>query len=521
MLESSFTSKNRLYLTNWTPYSSAIDDIPPDPVSSLFEAISLDPPGIQHPLLLSLQAVSPEIRCRIGDTILSSSLGMAEVIASIRNSTAICACDGSMKQRRGSHAWILSSVESYVKLEGAGPSDGNPATMTSYRPELQGLVAQLSIIQLLTDTYSIVSGSITNACDNISAGHKVEDMLSSPALYTISPTVKEYDLLIVIRDLLISIPVTMVPVHVKGHKDDATASEDLTYLEQLNIECDRNAKAWLASNEGTEKSPQPTASVFDSERWAVLHGSIKLTSNIKDTVLQAYHGAATIHYIQEKYQWPPNSFDRVDWPAIGLSLTKLPAPQRVRHSKLMHSWLPVQTRTARYDKSTDNICPLCNLVPETQDHLFCCQNAEALANRTNTWSQCLETIRTTGKTCRHLLDAFGANGSQFLQIPPRQTPYITHSLPALLQSKFDAAVADQVSISWKFIFRGIIASAWGHLQEQYIHDIEKPKSRWTLETWQRKTVTALLTFGHSLWRYRNDTKFGKDKQTASRKLRES
>ena len=84
----------------------------------------------------------------------------------------------------------------------------------------------------------------------------------------------------------------MVPVHVKGKKEDITASEDLTYPEQLNIESDRNAKAWLASNEGLEKSPQPTASVLDSEHWAVLQGSIKLTSNKKDTVLQAYHGAA-------------------------------------------------------------------------------------------------------------------------------------------------------------------------------------------------------------------------------------
>ena len=41
-----------------------------------------------------------------------------------------------------------------------------------------------------------------------SAVHKVEDILSSPALYTISPTVKEYNLLIVNSDLLISIPAT-------------------------------------------------------------------------------------------------------------------------------------------------------------------------------------------------------------------------------------------------------------------------------------------------------------------------
>ena len=522
VLESGFASKNRLYLNHWTLYSNKIiDDLAPAPVISLFDTTLLDRPGTHHPMLLSIQTLSIEARRRVGDIIIPSSSDMSEVTAAITNSTAICVCDGSMKHRRGSHAWILSSVDTYVKLEGAGPSDGNPATMTSYRPELQGLVALLSIIHLLTDTYSISSGSITIACDNISAVHKVEDMISFPALYIISPTAKEYDLLIVIRELLISIPVTMIPVHVKGHKDNTTAWKDLTYPEQLNIECDRNAKAWLAANEGTEKSPQPTARVFESERWAVFKGTTKLTSNIKDTVLQAYHGAATEKYIKEKYAWPSATFDCIDWPAIDLSLAKLPSPQKVKHSKLMHSWLPVKTRTARYEKSTDNICPLCNLVPETQDHVFCCQNEDAVRHRISAWTQCLETIRITGKTNRHILDVFDSCGSQFLQLPPRQIPYISLPLHEILRPNFDAAVADQESIGWNFIFRGIIASTWGKLQNQYIQDIEKPKSRWSLGTWQRKTVTALLTFGHALWRHRNDTQFGKDKQTAARKLRET
>jgi hypothetical protein len=202
-----------------------------------------------------------------------------------------------------------------------------------------------------------------------------------------------------------------------------------------------------------------------------------LTSNIKETVLQAYHGAATIQYMKEKHQWPSDTFASIDWPVIALSLAKLPAPQRVKHSKLMHSWIPVKTRTARYEKSTDNICPLYNLVPETQDHIFCCQNVEALKHRTAAWTQCLETIRITGKTNRHILDVFDSCGTQFLQLPPRQIPYISLPLHEILRPNFDAAVADQESIGWNFIFRGIIASTWGKLQNQYIQDIEKPKSR--------------------------------------------
>jgi len=111
-------------------------------------------------------------------------------------------------------------------------------------------------------------------------------------------------------------------------------------------------------------SPQPTPCVFDSERWAVVHGTTKLTSNIKASVLDAYHGVATETCLFQKYKWALEIFTSINWPAIAMTFGKLSPLQRVKHSKLMHSWLPVQTPTARYAKSTDNLCPLCQLVPE-------------------------------------------------------------------------------------------------------------------------------------------------------------
>jgi len=186
----------------------------------------------------------------------------------------------------------------------------------------------------------------------------------------------------------------------------------------------------------------------------------------------------------------------------------------------MHSWLPVQTHTARYEKSTDNLCPLCQLVPETQDHIYCCQNPEAILHRVSAWHQCLESIRTKGKTCRYILDAFDTFGSPFLQLPQRTVPYIAVPLPGRLTPLYSTAVTDQTSIGWNYLFRGIAASSWGPLQALYMKDFEQPTTRWSLDSWQRVTVTALLDFGHALWRFRNDVKFGKDKISAARKRRE-
>jgi hypothetical protein len=263
-----------------------------------------------------------------------------------------------MKNRRGSHAWILASLDNFARIEGAGPADGNPSTMSSYRPELQGLIALLTVTSSLATTYSITTGSLTIACDNISAIHKVDDMISNPALYCIAPSAKDYDLLLVIQDLLISLTISMLPVHVKGHKDDTTNWADLTFQQQLNVECDRSAKLWLAANEGSEKSPQPTARVFHSEHWAVFHRNTKLTSNVKRALLEAFHGGATVKYLLEKYKWSQEVFSQIDWPAIGTVFGKISTTTRVKHSKLMHSWIPVMTRKAPYTKSIDNLCQL-------------------------------------------------------------------------------------------------------------------------------------------------------------------
>jgi hypothetical protein len=424
-----------------------------------------------------------------------------------------------MKNRRGSHAWILSSVETFVRLEGAGPADGNPTTMSSYRPELQGLIALLTVIASLATTYSITSGAVTIACDNISAVNKVEDMLTNPNLYIIAPSAKEYDLLLVIRELLLAIPVTMIPVHVKGHKDDTTDWNALTYQQQLNVECDRSAKLWLAANEGTEKSPQPTSKVFRSEHWAIQQGTTKLTSNIKASLLEFYHGAATEKYLLEKYQWSQEAFISIDWPAIGVVMERLSTLSRVKHSKLIHSWLPVMTRTARYAKSTANLCPLCLAVPETQDHIFCCSSPVAIKSRVAAWHSCLETIRTKGKTSRHILDAFDSGGSVFLQLPPRPVKYTISPLPVIISTSFSSAQAAQEEIGWRYIFRGFLSNAWGATQDLYTQHIEKPSGNWTLANWKKITTAALLEFGHSLWKFRNDTKFGNDKIENARFVR--
>ena len=237
---------------------------------------------------------------------------------------------------------------------------------------------------------------------------------------------------------------------------------------------------------------------------------------MKAALLEAFHGGTTVKYLQEKYKWSQVVFSQIDWPAVGTILGKISTPTRVKHSKLMHSWIPVMTRTARYSKSPDNLCPLCLTIPETQDHIFCCGNKDAAKHRSAAWQCCLETIRTKGKTSRHILDAFDSGGTPYLQLPTRPVPYTTRPLPAMLTTLLLSAQTAQSDIGWQYVFRGFISQVWDTTQELYARRIEKPKSHWSKESWRQIVISAFLEFGHSLWKFRNDAKFGKDKQEKAR-----
>ncbi len=59
--------------------------------------------------------------------------------------TLMTCSDGSNDPvlQTGSHGWIISTTDKDVLAQGAGPTDGNPSTLSSYRAELGGLLAIL------------------------------------------------------------------------------------------------------------------------------------------------------------------------------------------------------------------------------------------------------------------------------------------------------------------------------------------------------------------------------------------
>ncbi|MGH7974595.1 MAG: hypothetical protein ACREBR_03650, partial [bacterium] len=92
---------------------------------------------------------------------------------SIANSLAtrsiIAVSDGSVKDGKGAHAWCVQGATEEKELTAAGPTDGDPERMSSFRAELSGVAAILLIIHHLLTFHKPAGplmGHLNIFCDN-------------------------------------------------------------------------------------------------------------------------------------------------------------------------------------------------------------------------------------------------------------------------------------------------------------------------------------------------------------------
>jgi hypothetical protein len=78
----------------------------------------------------------------------------------------IIAANGSVTLGVGYHSWIVTTEEEYILLQGGGPDDVNLFLMQSYRSELGGVAAGLTVLRILSRSGLIKIASTTFLCDN-------------------------------------------------------------------------------------------------------------------------------------------------------------------------------------------------------------------------------------------------------------------------------------------------------------------------------------------------------------------
>jgi hypothetical protein len=212
---------------------------------------------------------------------------------------------------KGSHSWLFSNNTKQLLASGAGPTDGHPILMSSYRTELGGILTALYIIHRICDYYHTLSGKVTLFCDNkgaVSSSFK-------QAIPGISPFLSsDYDLIHLAKHLIAITPITVAGEWVKGHY----SGNNRKIQHDLNDKADELAGEHLdnqTSGSGTNASQIP----IPGYKVRLLKENCVITSKYRSI------------------KWSHSEFNLVHWTAHGAAFGRLSCHQQISIAKLIHN----------------------------------------------------------------------------------------------------------------------------------------------------------------------------------------
>jgi hypothetical protein len=181
--------------------------------------------------------------------------------------------------------------------------------MASYRSELGGLVAGLTVLGTLFLSVAMNIQSIRFICDNKSAVTAARTPKSESIFHD---TRCDWDIIATIQDLILRwCKGIALNFHwVKGHTD--RIDRPLTRDERLSIEDDMQADVIRAQARGPIAA-RPNCLHWDIEAASLFIQGSKVTSDMKNQITSQMHNDNTRSFLIQKESWSSQTFDAIDW----------------------------------------------------------------------------------------------------------------------------------------------------------------------------------------------------------------
>jgi hypothetical protein len=397
---------------------------------------------------------------------------VAGIISALQQGTAIAVSDGSFKNERGTASMIiLGEGNSRIRADVHVP--GEPVDQCSFRSEAAGMYSICLMTEILCEHFKIQTGAIEIACDGLSPLQKCAIMDERGR-----PQNKHYDFIDAIRAKIAKSPLTWTLRHVKGHQE----GDDLDIYARLNEEMDTACKQWWKESEFT---PLPKQQLIHGEPWAVFLGGTKVTSQLRNTLIQWCQKRKARSYWEKKLG--ATTCALIDWNVVE-KVNKALGPQRQRWiAKHATGICGVRLMMKQMGKATTAGCPRCDET-ETAEHVWRCQDTAATA----IWQDGIQEIRDWMQQT--------ASSEVVEQIVESLNSWRAGTNMPESEEETAAVCKRQVRVGWRQFFEGKPAKGW---QEAYQETARAPVTEAQGLRWVVALHVKLINVAWDLWAHRN------------------
>lgn len=316
---------------------------------------------------------------------LANSMEMGEVIA---------VSDASVGSRsRASHSYIVTTKCQRELIQGSAPVDCDADDIESMRAEMYGSVALHTIIEVLATTFGIHSGEMELYGDNKDSLYKnpvQPSHISFPRFFR-----PNADLKIQIREMRNSLkPISIIPVHIKGHQDDDDAFEieKASLPVRCNIQMDKKSKKFLNRHQGKLEPKYEAAPLPSQKAFLRVQGTL-IQNNIEQHVRLHFFGPKLEKRFMIKHRLSQTMMETIHWSALDRAYKKLSLQDKIATYNLLHGKWSTHMTIARCDCEKDPICKRCNSYEETFSHIFQCKSRHADTSHKKASKKLRDTLR--------------------------------------------------------------------------------------------------------------------------------
>jgi len=228
------------------------------------------------------------------------------------------------KHNHSGFAWVIAN-DAVALWRGVGLAPGTSDDMYSGRAEAFGLLAALTFLQHYITSYGpdrFSDSTINCYCDNLGIITTLTEMADTVVTHPNDTTNDDRDVYLEIMATARRCqPLVISYFHVLGHQDKK-ANHPLTITEQLNVECDKNAKRYVLSttirstNYGNPALPaaQPHLRIDGKIICRKFYPTLRNTISTPD-----YN-----KYLRDKFQWTHHDIHHIHWQVIRSSIDFFP-----------------------------------------------------------------------------------------------------------------------------------------------------------------------------------------------------